>query len=185
MNTPESVERDYLSGRRHRILEKARLSARYHQRRERFFEWWDKAGKVVGFVAGSAALWKLADQAVVLWVLLLITAWSAVSLVFSLSDRAKRHAEFAVKWREFEARVLAKGERNFEESDLDRWESEAAMLESTEPPELSALVVDVQNELAIAAGQPEKVWPLRWWERRLMHFVDLPRTRAHAHAAAH
>ena len=52
-----------------------------------------------------------------------------------------------------------------------------------EPPpakrELSGLVVACQNELAIAAGQTDKVWPLRWWERPLMHFIDLPRTRAH------
>lgn len=164
---------EYLWKRRDNVLYKARMSSLYHGKRERFLDLCDKLGKAVAVIGSSAALWKIANPAVLAWVLVPVAAWSALSLVFSLSDRAKRHAELGRQWRELVARIEARGERDFSEADINTWTSEAMSLESAEPPVLGALVAECQNEIAIADGHPKSVHPLGW-RFFLMHVLDLP-----------
>jgi hypothetical protein len=168
MNAPISDE-DYLWNKRHELIYKVEQSGLYHQKRERFFELCDKLAKVVAVVGGSAALWKIADPGVVQWIAFLITFSSAFSLVFSFSDRARRHAELSKTYRQILAEIMAKGERDFTEADLNEWLGKIYVLEATEPPTLATLTVLCQNEIAIANNQPEKVRQIGFWRRRFAH----------------
>lgn len=165
---------EYLWKRRDDVLYKARLSSLYHGKRERFLDLSDKLGKAVAVIGSSAALWKIADPNVLAWVLVPVAAWSALSLVFSLSDRAKRHAELGRQWREMIADIESKGEREFTETDVNEWTAAAAKLEASEPPTLGTLVALCQNQIALADGHPESVHPVGWIPKVFMHIFDLP-----------
>lgn len=165
----------YLWKKRHDALFQAEVSALYHQKRERFFELLDKFSKAATLVGGSAALWRIADRDVVEKLAVVITGASALSLVFSFSDRSKRHAELAAGFRLIAADIVGKGESNFLESDINEWKEKIYKLCAKEPPALAALVLLCQNELALAAEQPGRVHRLPFWVRWLAHFLDMPR----------
>ncbi len=176
MSDPDS---DYLWKRRDSVLYKARMSSLYHGKRERFLDLADKLGKAIAVIGSSAALWKIANPAILAWVLVPVAAWSALSLVFSLSDRAKRHAELGRQWRELIASIEARGEREFTERDVSKWTADAANLEAAEPPALAALVTQCQNQIHIADGHPECVHSIGLLPRALMHILDLPPKPTH------
>jgi hypothetical protein len=168
------AELDHAFEKRCNALYKAELSALYHQKRERFFELADKLGKAASLFGGSAALWKIGEEEVVKSMAAFITASSALSLVFSFSERSKRHAELAQGFRTIISEILAKSEFEITPNDAGNWMSKVCALETKEPPSLSALTVMCQNELAIAKGAIDKLHPQSWITRVLAHFLDMP-----------
>ncbi|MRX08858.1 hypothetical protein GJ697_13530 [Pseudoduganella sp. FT25W] len=179
MTSPEvplysETELDHAFNKRCDALYKAELSALYHQKRERFFELADKLGKAASLIGGSAALWKLSNGDVVAVMAACVTVSSALSLVFSFSERSKRHAELAQGFRLIISEVLAKSEFDVTPVDAGSWMSRVCALEAKEPPSLSALTVMCQNELAIARGADNKVRPQDIKTRMLAHFFDMP-----------
>jgi len=166
------AEWKYLSENRFRALYSTQLSALYHQKRERFFDFLDKIAKAIAIIGGSATLAQLSSPAALIWIALAITVTSALSLVFGLSESARRHAELARSFRLLEAKIASKGERDFTEADLAAWESETRTLESMEPAALGALVVDCQNELAIAGNRRGDVVKVPLWALALKNWCD-------------
>lgn len=160
---------------RQEALYDAELSALYHQKRERFFELLDKFSKAAAVIGGSAALWKIADTGTVEIIAMVITVTSTLSLVFSFSDRSRRHAELAVGFRLISAEIAAKGKRNATEDDINSWKGKIHTSEAKEPPALAALVTLCRNELALAEEQPHIVRRQAFWVRWLVHFFDMPR----------
>ncbi len=176
------TELDYLWEKRHAVLYRTELSTLYHQKRERFFQVCDKLGSAAGVIGGSAALASLSNPALLAWIALVITVVSAAALVIGFSDRARRHADLAKDFRQLEAAIVGRGERDFTEQDVSAWDASARMLESTEPPALGALVVLCQNELARAQGHDGHVVHLSFMQRTLAHLFDFS-THAHKNAA--
>lgn len=167
---------DHAWEKRHEALYKAELSALYHQKRERFFELLDKLGKAASLFGGSAALWKVGSPESISAIAAFITVTSSLSLVFSFSERSKRHAELARSFRDIISEILGKGEISFNESDASAWMGKLCALEAKEPPTLSALTVMCQNELAIARNARTHVHPQGMLTRWLVHFFDMPQT---------
>ena len=166
------TEHNYLWDKRHAVLYRTELSTLYHQKRERFFSVCDKLGNAVGVIGGSAALASLSNPELLAWIALAITVVSATSLVIGFSDRARRHANLAKDFRQLEATIVGRGERDFTEQDIASWESQARMLESSEPPALGALVVLCQNELARAQGHDGHIVHLSLMQRAMAHLFD-------------
>lgn len=112
----------------------------------------------------------------VLWPVACLVAatWSPVSLVFGLSDRARRHADLARNFRQLESEIVARGERDFTEADIASWSAKERLLETSEPPALGNLVRICQNELAIAQNQAKEVRKVGFFRYLLAHFIDLP-----------
>lgn len=165
-------EEEYLWGKRHALLERIALSVLYHQKRERFFDVWDKLTKGVAIVGGSAALARVAGDTGLMVAASLITVTSTAALVLGFADRNKRHAELARNFRVLEAEIVERGEREYTERDLARWEAKQRTIETSEPPALGILVVLCQNELATAAGHPGNVKSIPWYKRLLAHYWD-------------
>lgn len=172
-DTASEQELDHAWNKRVDALYRAELSALYHQKRERFFELLDKLGKAVAVFGGSAALWKISDPGLVSQIAALITASSALSLVFSFSERSKRHAELARSFREIASDIMGTSDFAIRDSKASEWMGKVCALEAKEPPALSALVVLCQNELAVARQAP--VYPQSFFVRHLAHFFDMPR----------
>lgn len=168
------AELDHAFAKRCDALYRAELSALYHQKRERFFELADKLGKAASLIGGSAALWKIGNENFVAAMAACVTTSSALSLVFSFSERSKRHSELAQGFRTIISEILAKSEFDITPVDAGAWMSKVCALEVKEPPSLSALTVLCQNELAIAKGAENKVRPQNMSTRLLAHFFDMP-----------
>lgn len=169
-----SEEYEYLWNKRHSVIARAEISSLYHQKRERFFELCDKLGKAVSVIGGSAAVWKIKNNALVEYLAILITVTSTMSLVFGFSEKSKRHAELSRKYKAVIADIAGIGERNFTEDNINSWEEKIRVIEVEEPPALSALVRLCQNELAHAANDKKAIIKLSFYERLFAHFLDMP-----------
>lgn len=164
-------EADYLWNKRHDVTYRVELSALYHQKRERFFDLCEKLSKVTALVGGSAALYKVASHDAVSVIAGVITIASAFSLVVGFSEKARRHAELVRSFKQIQADILRKGDRDVDEADVSEWAARVASLEASEPPALGALVRICQNEIAGAQGG--EVRAIGWWRRPLAHLVDV------------
>ncbi|MEH6434330.1 hypothetical protein [Massilia sp. DD77] len=172
-NIATDQELDHAWNKRESALYRAELSALYHQKRERFFELLDKLGKAIAVFGGSAALWKIGNPDLVAQIAAFITASSALSLVFSFSERSKRHAELARSFREIAGDIVGTSDFEIRDSKASEWMGKVCALEAKEPPALSALVVMCQNELAVA--RHAQVYPQSLFVRCMAHFFDMPR----------
>jgi hypothetical protein len=168
----------YLWNKRCETLMLVQLSVLYHQKRERFFDLLDKLTKAVSVFGGSAALWKLSSPQVIAWAAALITATATFSLVGGFAERARKHADLARSFRLLEGDIVGAGERDYTEAGINAWQARLRGLEASEPPALGALVIACQNELAVAAGQRDKVVYIPWPRRLLMNFIDWNRAAA-------
>lgn len=160
--------------RRGETIYRSELSALYHLKRERFFELVDKLTKAGAVIGGSAALYKFHDAGTPAWITFAITVCSAFSLVFSFSERSKRHAELAKSYRELLAEIARVSEYCVTDELATIWTSKVRELEVKEPPPLTALTIMCQNEIAIAHGRKEDVIELPPIVRLMSHFFDMP-----------
>lgn len=146
------------------------LSTRYHERRERWFDGWDRLAKAIAVVGGASTVTTLvADGGVKTWIAVTITLSSAVTLVFDFSGKARRHYDLRKRYLALEAEVIeAPAEQ------LRRFEARHATIEIDEPPRLSTLVQVCQNELAQV--RQEQIHPVPWLKALLANFLDLPAT---------
>jgi len=165
-------QEDYLWRRRHRVLRRVEISVCYHRKRERFFEFLDRGVKAIAIIGSSIAfadLLRVVGGGLALKICAATVAvTTTISLVFGFAERARQHSEIARAFLELEAQIVARGERSFDENDLDLWEARVRTLEASEPAALNALVVVCQNEIAIAAGNIPTHIP--WYQRLLAHF---------------
>lgn len=160
--------------RRHEVLYGTEMSALYHQKRERFFELSDKLTKAFSLLGGSAALFKASDARTVAVIAVIITAGSALSLVFGFSERARRHSELSREFKSLIADIHDAGLFSYTQQDIDRWSAAKCRIDVKEPPALGLLVQICQNEIAIAQNQSSKVIRIGFIKRLLANFIDLP-----------
>jgi hypothetical protein len=157
---------------RWQVVHRLRLSALYHQKRERFFDTLDRCIKAFAVVGGAAAVSQLvAATETKLWIAAAVSVSSAVSLVFALAPKARRHGELARDFTKLFARVEEAGPFPPPET-LDKFRSETLMLEASEPAAMSALVRHCENELCMSIGQNEQVIPLTLLQSVFMHLWD-------------
>ena len=145
----------------HAVKYRVNLSVRYHRMRERFLALCDNGAKACALIASTAAFHALANESGnTYWsyaVIALFTFPSLLSLAFSLSTVARRHAELAQKFLQLEADILAKDFWDVSPEDINRWESALRIIEISEPPALSYLVRICQNQIAEFENQPDKI----------------------------
>lgn len=167
--TMNDDEHNYLWNRHHKIKHRLELSVLYHRERERFLSLATKWITAIAIIGGSAAFAGVADHTWMKYTGLLVAASATLSLVFGLPDAARLHGELAMRYSLLLADMAARGERDFTEKDLNRWEAEIHHIETEEPPSLPMLVRLCQNRLKIAAGQPDMTTPISPWQRLSAH----------------
>lgn len=168
----------YLWGKRHSALYGCALSSRYHRSRERFFDYLDRAANAAALIGGSAAFASASDADLVRAASAFVTFAAIISLVFAFAAKARRHASMAEQYKRIEADILRIGDFDYTEEQVNSWLARIAETEATEAPTLRTLVSLCQNDLAIAANQPEKVIEQPWLKRLLAHIFDIEPRRA-------
>lgn len=177
-NSSGSVENevaDRLWHRRYGVLHRVQLAVRYHNKRERFFDGLDRGITALTALAATGAVATLLQKAtatgtpagpglIELTLAAISAALSAFAVAYSPGAKARLHAQLASDFRKVWADCVGTGEQ-WEERHCDGFEAKALQAEVGEPPALGALVVQCENEIAIAEGQPERVRVLNWCQR--------------------
>ena len=116
--------------KRHELLFRVRLSSLYHRKRERFFDLLDRWFKFATVVLGAASIARVLDLNPISRdvILAVITMCGALSLVFSFSERARRHSDFAKDYGSLESDIVAKGEIDCVLWTLGTWEGKLAQV---------------------------------------------------------
>lgn len=174
---PEALSQaraDWLYDKQHRLTCRVELSATYHAKRERFLTVCERFCQATAALTATAAFsqllgpeWPLAGR----WFALVAAVASVLPLVFAWSSRANQHATLAADHRRLLARIVSAG-YELTEKQLLAFSGELREIEATEGASLGALVIQCQNEMAMAAGHPEFVQPLSWLQRLTMHVWD-------------
>ena len=158
---------------RHEIIQKCRISALYHRKRERFFALCDKLSVSLSLIAGASATTDLlgtADaKAIAGAVVVLVTM---PSIVFAWTDKSRLHGLLASKFIALEADIEGAGV--LEEAALHKFKERALKLDMEEPAQLSALTRICQNELSFASGNESNMKKIKFIERKFAHFFDFP-----------
>lgn len=155
------------------IVYVAQMNHLYHRRRERFFAGLDRWSKALALIAGSAAASVLlASEASKAWAGFAVACVTLPSLVFAWSDRARLHSDLAAQYTALEADIEEAGVLQWPQ--IDALKARLVRIGSKEPPELATLLVCVQNEMAVAAGQHDKVVRVGFWRRVLKDFISMP-----------
>src|SRR5438876_1607265 len=136
----------------HNLLFAVRRSIRYHNRRRRFFDGFDKAVKVLGVIGGSAA-WAATigkHQTITMWFAAVVAIGSAISLVIGPSQAARLHEALAKRFAKLEHEMQRTPDPTPDQ--LNEFVAERLMIESEEPPPLRVLDIICHNELCEAMG---------------------------------
>ena len=89
-------EKTKFADEHYHLLFQLAFSARYHQRREAFYEFLDKTAKAIAVIFGAATVSTFLDKAhpdLKSWVSASISISSTLSLVFGLSQKARLHLD--------------------------------------------------------------------------------------------
>lgn len=177
MSTPaESLEPDArktaIWGERWELIYALRISGLYHQKRERFFDTWDKVSKAVAVIGGAAAVSQLvSDPENKAWTAAVVSILSTFSLVFGFAQKSRRHGELARDFLKLLARLEEAGPYpEFEK--LDKFKSERVALEASEPAAMNALVRHCENLFRMGSGETATIKPLSLWQRCFMNYWD-------------
>lgn len=160
--------------KRHDIIYLAQMNRLYHQKRERFFAILDRSSKALALIAGtSAASALIPTPEAKAFLGLTVAAVTLPNLVFGWSDKARLHAELSADYVKIEADLIAAGILSLQE--LNEFEAKAVRIGVKEPAALSALVRMCQNELAVSVDSKAHIFPLKWYEKLLVHVFDMPK----------
>ncbi len=168
------TENDSAWAAQHALLYQIQMTRLYHQKRERFFALLDRWSKALALISGTAVFSSLLSSPEAKSIAgLLVSLVTLPSLVFSWSDKSRLHNELASEYARIEADILKEG--ILEWKSIHQFRAQVTTIGTKEPHSLSALIRQCQNELALAANQPEKVFPLTFREKFFIHLFDMPR----------
>ena len=98
----------------------------------------------------------------------MIAITSTFSLVFGFSDKAKKHADLAKRYKLLLADIYIQHIDELTQPLINSWQEAFYRIEAEEPPSLGALVIICQNELAAASsGKLLEIAQRRWFPDQL------------------
>jgi len=158
--------------RRYGILNQIQLSVLYHRKRERFFDSLERLMQAVVTASATGGLALLlasqSDKTFELWFMATTAAVSMIQLAYAPGAHAKQHAQLATEYHNLWAEGIAVGEV-WSNEECNALQSRSLKIGAAEPPQLGAVVVLCENEIAMAAGQASKVRELPLYMRLLKH----------------
>lgn len=148
-------------------------SIRYHSRRRKFFDFWDKLTTFCSLVFSSTATYGVlsTNEKITLISGAIVTIFSSLSLVIGFSNKARDHFDFVKQYSLLERMSI---KEVLSEKLLKQITDEKLSIESTEPPVLRVLNEMCWNEEAKAQGiKPEKWRKIKWYQRLFSSFFDI------------
>jgi hypothetical protein len=158
----------------HDLLFGVRRSIRYHNRRRRFFDGFDKFVKIISVVGGSAAFAAAmaTHNQITMAFAALVALFAAISLVVGPAQAARLHEELGRKFGKLEHQI--KTHRDLNPDKLREFQAERLVIELDEPPIMRVLDTICHNELCEALGYDDcEFYKVGWLQSLLAHAVDL------------
>jgi hypothetical protein len=158
----------------HDLLFGVRRSIRYHNRRCRFFDGFDKFVKVISVVCGSAAFAAATAQHSVIIMIFtgLVAVFSAINLVVGPAQAARLHEDLARKFARLEYEITRAN--NLSRDQLNHFQAERLMIETEEPPAMRVLDTICHNELCEALGYDRcEFYKVGFFQSLFAHVIDL------------
>lgn len=180
MSEPAEAFEQHQWERRHALVYRLQLSALYHQKQSRWYDWCHKITQAISVLGSAAAIAHLLAKHVdaQLCASAIVAVVSTLALVFGWTQKSRLHHEMARDYRRLLADVERAGEVP-DERQIDRWTADCTTLESQEPATLAMLVLECQYELSLAYGTAATHVRPSIIRRLLMHVLDFSVT-AHA-----
>ena len=147
-------------------------SIRYHSRRRKFFDFWDKFTTFCSLIFSSTATYGVlsTNEKVTLISGAIVTILSSLSLVIGFSNKARDHFDFVKQYSLLERMSIRE---SLSEMLLRKITDEKLSIESTEPPILRVLNEMCWNEEAKAQGIKSECWKkIKWYQRLFSSFFD-------------
>ncbi len=159
-----------------RLLFNVQRSARYHDRREAFYNFLSNVALFLGAIYGSAAAVAFIEKAGGLTLIVsgfIVSVATGVSLVAGSGSMARQHAVLRRRFVDLEREIeLARG--SWTDDDLAELTGERLLIEAEEPPVRRILSLIVYNEQLQAQGYKRTdLVKIPWWQTRIAHFSDL------------
>lgn len=139
------------------LLWAVQRSARYHSRRQGFFDRWRLMTSGANVVFGSAAAVNVVTQGgawLTLAAAFVVTVLSTIDLVVGSSAMARLHSDLRRQFLAIEGEIRCKPDTTRE--DIERWTVQRLRIEADEPPVYVGLDLLCENELARAYGYPPR-----------------------------
>jgi hypothetical protein len=172
MDTDNTEYEAWCNDQQHQLKCRIELSALYHGKRERFLLVCERVTQATAALTATAAFSQLVGVGdAAKWLGLVAAGASIAPLVFAWSSRANKHAVLGGDHRRLLAQMAAAGD-TLEDTQITAFKARLLDIEADERAALGALVVQCQNEMAVAQGHPEHVKPLTFWQRMTMHVWD-------------
>jgi len=158
--------------RRHECIYKLQLSVLYHRKRERYFDMLERLLQtlVTASASGGVALLLAAqtDRSFALYFVAAAAVVSMFQLAYAPAARARQHAQLATDYQSLWSESIVLGEV-WSAQTCDTVQSKWLRIGTSSPPQLGALVVDCENEIAIAYGSRENVRVIPVYMHALKH----------------
>lgn len=160
----------YTWERRYTIVYGLQLSVLYHRKRERYYDMLERLLQtlVTASATSGVTLLLATDKKAELWLVGAAAVVSMIQLAYSPAARARQHAQLASDYQVLWAEAAARGE-HWTDEDCNSFQSKSLRIGATSPPQLGALVVDCENEIALAYGSPNEVRHVPFYMRWLKH----------------
>ena len=148
----------------------ARITYRYHRKRQRFFDVCDKLTQMGALAGGVLVAGKaLTDHLPLLGSVIAFSGLMA--LLFGFSERRQSYKELAEQAMALQGEIVAVPAAELTPARLAEWDARRCAIDLKEPPNLKTLVAMCEWEQAVADGHPEHCARPTWWQQAYMHFV--------------
>ncbi|OOF48643.1 hypothetical protein BKK53_09495 [Rodentibacter trehalosifermentans] len=148
-------------------------SIRYHTKRRKFFDFWDKATTFSALIFSSTATYGILSTDNTKTALIagaVVTVLSSLALVVGFASKARDHFDFVKQYAVLERQLI---KEPLSEALLKEITDEKLAIESTEPPVLIVLNEMCWNEEARAQGiRLDKLKNLGFLQRCFSQFFD-------------
>lgn len=146
------------------ILWATQLSARYHARRQAFFERWHRVSSGINGVLGSTAAANALGHggiAITVTAGFIVAAVSAIDLVVGTSSMAQKHHDLRRRFIGLEAEIQTSAEEP-SEKEVNKWKRDRLKIEADEPPIFNGLNLLCENEMARSHGMSKRAEMTKW-----------------------
>jgi hypothetical protein len=147
------------------------ITARYHRKRQRFFDLLTKLTQASTVGLGASLLGSAVKEHLPL-VASAISGLGLLALVFGYGDRKQAHKELADSVALLTARIEDIPVSKVTDDLLCQWTGEMARLTGREPPQLYALTTMCEHEQAVSEGHPNHIPLPPWYQRWLADWIS-------------
>ncbi len=165
---PEPPKSSLLETERWDVLHWAKITYRYHKKREWFFNFCDVSTQLICTLAGVAVF---ADFFNKVWIAgAIVAVLSILTLLVRYSDCKQCHIELARRVQKLIADIEALPLSEVKQSHIAEWVRVRSGINSDEPPSIKTLVALCEWEQAVEDGWPNHAPKLTRYQHMHKHF---------------